>query len=245
MYYGSNVNMYYQEKSFVPGAGYNPHAGQKLPLKVEERPNQYVAMDCEMVGVGNHGLQSALARVTIISWYGTVLFDEYVKQDQEVTDYRTFVSGITTEVLDNEMLDFATCRKRVQELLKDKILVGHALENDLGVLNISHPWHLTRDTAKYEPFMKMRFNDGVLWPRGLRDLCWELLGRDIQVLGKPHCPREDALAALDLYRVVWQQWEGTIEYKLSAARAVQYVRTQHKPYQRLQRPSNQSYMFQV
>ena len=80
------------------------------------------------------------------------------------------------------------------------------------VLGIQHPWHMTRDTAKYEPFMQVRF-DGCLGARSLKDLCKEQLGREIQVLGRPHCPKEDALAAMDLYRCVWRHFEKSIEYQ--------------------------------
>jgi RNA exonuclease 4 len=173
---------------------------------------QFLAMDCEMVGVGEGGGHSALARVTLIDFHGNVVMDELVKPQWEVTDYRTFVSGITKEMLDNATMDFATARKLVLRHLKGKVLVGHALRNDLGVLGITHPWYMIRDTAKYDPYMKLRM-DGCLWPRSLKDLCLELLGRDVQVYGRPHCPKEDAMAALDLYRLVSPQWEKSIVYQ--------------------------------
>jgi len=174
--------------------------------------DQYVALDCEMVGVGQDGKTSALARVTIIDWDGNIFLDEYVKPDTEVTDYRTFVSGITEEHLVNyATLNLLQCRQIVLEILRNKIIIGHALENDLRALGIDHPWYQIRDTAKYDSFMKVRFNDGVLWPRKLKDLSRERLGREIQVIGKPHSPFEDALAALDLYKLVQKPWETVIE----------------------------------
>ena len=93
--------------------------------------------------------------------------------------------------------------------------MGHALKNDLAALRIHHPWQDTRDTAKYEPFMKTRFDDGVLWPRKLRDLCKEKLGTDIQEFGKAHSPIEDATSALDLYKSVRNKWEKTMQYKIN------------------------------
>lgn len=200
------------------------HGGKKqvLSLKTLKQRGMTVAMDCEMVGTGQHGKQSSLARVTIVNWYGTVLFDEFIRQDNVVTDYRTFVSGITPQILETHArMDLETCRFRVQEILADKILVGHGLKNDLRALGMTHPWHMTRDTAKYEPFMKVRFNDGILWPRGLKELAKTRLFRDIQVTGKPHCPYEDAMTALDLYRLVSQNWEKVIEYKINKTREIQ------------------------
>jgi RNA exonuclease 4 len=52
-----------------------------------------------MVGVGPEGKSSILARVSIVNYYGEVLMDKYVTPTERVVDYRTFVSGITPEVL--------------------------------------------------------------------------------------------------------------------------------------------------
>lgn len=180
--------------------------------------SKYVALDCEMVGVGRHGAQSALARVTLIDFYGNIMMDEYVRPDLPVTDYRTFVSGITQEMLDTATMNLYTAQKCVKMLLEDKLLIGHDLQNDLQALGITHPWHMIRDTARFEPFMKTRFpGDESLWPRGLKDLSAEKLGREIQVYGRPHCPKEDAQAALDLYQMVWLQWELCVEREVNMA----------------------------
>jgi RNA exonuclease 4 len=180
----------------------------------EEEKRKYVALDCEMVGSGYRGKRSVLARVTIVDWNHNVLFDEYVKPEYPVTDYRTFVSGITPEILDQAQLDLHSCRQQVSEILKGRILVGHALKNDMRALGISHPWQMMRDTAKYEPFMKARFDDGILWPQSLKTLSKNKLRRDIQVTGKAHCPVEDAVSAMDLYKVARHKWEQAMDYKI-------------------------------
>lgn len=193
-----------------------------------EEKAQYLALDCEMVGVGYSGHKSALARVCIIAWTGKKIFDRYVRPSEDVTDYRTFVSGITQEHLDsNKALTLEECREQVIEILKGKILVGHALKNDLHALNINHPWYATRDTGKYEPFMKTRFDDGVLWPRKLKELAKEKLGRDIQVNTKAHSPVEDAKTALDLYKLVRRKWEKVMDYKIRRTQEIEKLRTPH------------------
>ncbi|MGH0135835.1 UNVERIFIED_CONTAM: hypothetical protein FKN15_029152 [Acipenser sinensis] len=53
-----------------------------------------VAMDCEMVGVGQSGEDSIVARVSIVNHFGKCIYDKYVKPTEKVTDYRTAVSGI-------------------------------------------------------------------------------------------------------------------------------------------------------
>lgn len=173
-------------------------------------PSSIVALDCEMVGVGRNGERSSVARVTVVDWEGNALIDTYVIQKQAVTDYRTFVSGITKDNLDGATSTLEQCREQISRLLYNRILVGHGLKNDLDVLGITQPWWLTRDTATYLPFMKKRVNNLVWWPRKLKELACEKLKREIQVFGKPHCPFEDAMAALDLYKTVQSQWEQEI-----------------------------------
>ena len=176
-------------------------------------------MDCEMVGVGEYGLTSTPARVTIVNWDGHVVYDQCIRPTEPVTDYRTFVSGITAADLESESaVDLEQCRARVAKLIGGKTLVGHALKNDLTALQLHHPWQYTRDTAKYEPFMKQRFdnhyNNGVLWPRKLKELMWEHLELEIQPLGRPHSAHEDAYAAMRLYQAVRPKWEKVMEYKI-------------------------------
>jgi len=193
----------------------------------------YVALDCEMVGIGADGHASAVARVTLVDWHGQVLLDQYVRPTDPITDYRTFVSGITSAHLITAGT-LEDVRPRVQELLQDKILVGHALKNDLKALGIHHPWYNTRDTAKYEPFMQVRFDDGILWPRKLKDLVQEKCDREIQVSGRPHSPIEDASAALDLYRSVRVKWESVITYKMQKTQQILLQQQQQKELQQQQ-----------
>jgi len=190
----------------------------------QEEKDQYIALVCEMVGIGYNGHRSSLARVCMVDWDGNTVLDLHVRQHQQVTDYRTFVSGITEKHLTSEnAVELYECQRLVEKIVKNKILVGHALKNDLSALNIFHEWHQLRDTGKYEPFKKLRFNDGVLWPRKLKELTKEKLGRDIQLLGRPHCPFEDAKAALALYKRVRNKWEKVMKYKMKKTREIEEI----------------------
>ena len=60
-----------------------------------------LAIDCEMVGVGESGRRSALARVCIVNDDGNVIYDEYVKPKERVTDFRSAVSGILPSHMDD------------------------------------------------------------------------------------------------------------------------------------------------
>lgn len=118
------------------------------------RGDMYFSLDCEMVGVGPEGLDSALARVSIVNWDGNVVLDTYVQVSEPVTDYRTFVSGIKEEhIRSDQAMPIEQVQSLVSKLLTGKILIGHALDNDLKALCLSHPWTDIRDTAKYVPFM--------------------------------------------------------------------------------------------
>ena len=44
---------------------------------------------------------------------------------------------------------FEIVQRKVADLVKDKIIIGHALHHDLKALLLSHPKRLTRDTQFY------------------------------------------------------------------------------------------------
>lgn len=138
----------------------------------------------------------------------------------KVTDYRTFVSGIVAKDLEgDDAMTLSEVRKLVKDTLHGKILIGHALENDLKALQFNHPWHDTRDSATYAPFMKKSMTDSkVLRPRKLKELVRDKLGIDIQTLGEAHDPIEDANAALRLYKMERMQWEKSIMKQVADAR---------------------------
>ena len=182
--------------------------------------SRYVALDCEMVGVGDDGIRSALARVSIVDWNGTCLLDTIVKVKEPVTDYRTFVSGITQDDLESEKaMDYHQVRSIVKSLLHGKILIGHALKNDLAVLQLQHPWYDTRDTAKYKPFMK-QIKKEVMGPRKLKEIVYENLGMTIQ--HSSHSSMEDSISALLLYKKVRIDWEKVMEYKIYKTKCIQH-----------------------
>ncbi len=176
---------------------------------------KYIAIDCEMVGIGTDGVKSALARASVVNWDGEVLLDTFVRVPERVTDFRTRVSGVRAKdisVKNDDAIDHEECRLKVGELLMDKILVGHALKNDLSALMISHPRHDVRDTARYKPFMRATGRSGgKLRPRKLRDLVFEHLGMRIQVEGEAHCSIDDARASMELFKYARVRWEKELE----------------------------------
>ncbi|KAL5638564.1 hypothetical protein ACGC1H_005286 [Rhizoctonia solani] len=161
-------------------------------------PGRYVAIDCEMVGVGENGAESSLARASIVDFQGRVILDEFVSQRERVTDYRTQVSGIRPKDMINAK-PFSQVQALISALLssQDRVLVGHALHNDLSALLLSHPAARIRDTQVYagrKPIPgkgKAKAKEGeqeekTLWEKyrsnriGLKKLVKEELGVDIQ-----------------------------------------------------------------
>ena len=112
----------------------------------------YIGLDCEMVGAGRHGVESLLARCTLVTMDHQnevqVLYDEYVKPSKTVTDYRTQYSGITPHHLSFcAKVTVDQCRMQVMNILsnnenKKAILVGHGLENDFQVLKFQVCTHV-------------------------------------------------------------------------------------------------------
>lgn len=210
----------------------NKKASKPTVVEIEELSDEqkqnYVAIDCEMVGVGENGRESALARVSIVNWHNDVIVDKYVKVDQPVTDYRTFVSGISPAHLESDdAISLHECRALVSSVIEGKVVVGHALKNDFDVLRLSHPWYLIRDTAKFEPFMKTAdksiktYDPNNLVPKKLKDLAKDKLGMNIQQAGISHDSIEDSIAAIELYKKARRKWEKAIQWKMEKTRNIE------------------------
>lgn len=213
MVYNMNKEINKHEKDKLEGKvfEFNPNKANtsttiKEPVKVgiseDTRINsnkskeigKYIAMDCEFVGVGPEGKESALARISIVNYFGHVVFDEFVKPREKVVEWRTWVSGIKPEHMKNA-ITFKEAQKKTADILEGRILVGHALKHDLEALMLSHPKSLLRDTSRHLPFRK-------LYAKGktpsLKKLTTEVLKISIQE--GEHSSVEDARATMLLYK---------------------------------------------
>lgn len=93
----------------------------------------FVALDCEMVEVD--GYEDGLARVSIVNFNGQVLLDTFVKPEGKITNFWTWVSGVYPKHMYNAT-PLKEALQKVSKILKDKIIIGHALKNDFKVLQI-------------------------------------------------------------------------------------------------------------
>ncbi|KAI0284968.1 hypothetical protein BGY98DRAFT_946467 [Russula aff. rugulosa BPL654] len=169
--------------------------------------DQMLAIACTVIGVGPGGNTSVVARVAICDYKGDPVLDYYVVPTMAVTDYRTSTSGITaTHLTSGEAKPFEFVQVHVAEVIKDKVVVGHSLWNDLSVLGIPHPAVNTRDVALYQPFrnaLKLP-NQSVCLPT----LTFHFMGRRGQE-GQQN-PLENARAAMNLYHSHANEWETAI-----------------------------------
>uniref|UniRef100_V5GJC4 RNA exonuclease 4 n=2 Tax=Kalmanozyma brasiliensis (strain GHG001) TaxID=1365824 RepID=V5GJC4_KALBG len=176
------------------------------PAKKE--PGNYLAIDCEMVGVGVNGSESVLARVSIVNFHGATILDRFVRPQEKVTDYRTWVSGVRPKDLKNAP-SFSEVQGEVANLIKGKVLVGHAIQNDLKALLLSHPRPLIRDTATFQPLRDLA---KTKYP-SLKKLAKLVLGIDIQLEGESHSSVEDARATMAVFRSQKSKWDETLRSK--------------------------------
>jgi RNA exonuclease 4 len=153
-----------------------------------------------MVGVRNN-TRSALARVSIVDYNGHIVFDEYVKPLDPVSDYRTWVSGIHPHHLAHAP-SFKKVQKQVANILKGKVLIGHAINNDLKALQLSFPESMIRDTSLFPEFKK--FAKGKKDTPGLKMLAKKLLDLDIQ--SSSHDSVEDARTTMLLFQQGMEEW---------------------------------------
>ncbi|XP_041842722.1 interferon-stimulated 20 kDa exonuclease-like 2 [Melanotaenia boesemani] len=178
-------------------------------------PTKYLAIDCEMVGSGPKGSINQLARCSIVSYEGDVVFDKFIKPSMPVTDYRTRWSGIRPRDLIKAM-PYSEARKEILKLLIGKVVIGHAIHNDFKALHYTHPSVMTRDTSRI-PLLNLKAGFAENECASLKRLTKAIFNRDIQTGKKGHSSVEDAKATMELYKVVEEQWERTLVTKSMAS----------------------------
>ncbi|XP_043846182.1 apoptosis-enhancing nuclease [Dromiciops gliroides] len=178
----------------------------KVTTSGHAMPNKCVAIDCEMVGTGPGGRVSELARCSVVSYHGDVLYDKYIRPETPIVDYRTRWSGITRQHMQNA-IPFRVAQKEILKLLKGKLVVGHALHNDFRALKYFHPRRQTRDTLSVPSLINQTGFPIRAQSSSLKNLALQLLNKRIQVGQHGHSSVEDAITAMELYRLVEVQWE--------------------------------------
>lgn len=181
------------ENCFNPLQGFVKTRPRKTPLP--EGSTSVYAIDCEMCYT-TQGFE--LARITVVSADGRLVYDTYVRPENEVVDYNTRFSGITAKEINKR--GASKVLKDVQNDLMgfinaDTILIGHGVENDLIALKMIHTMII--DTAIVFPHFY-----GLPYKRSLKSLVKFCLKRDIQTETTGHDSFEDARSCLEL--MLWK-----------------------------------------
>lgn len=153
-----------------------------------------LVIDTEMVTcvTGRTRCMAVAAQISIVDTDGNVVLHTYAHPCLEIVSYNTKHSGLTADLLQTAP-PLRQVRCKITRLIRGRVLVGHAIENDLWALNIFHPAHLIVDTQRIGQIQCMF---GSRTP-GLKPVCRELLQCDIQT--GSHCSLEDARATADLF----------------------------------------------
>lgn len=153
------------------------------------------ALDCEFC---KSRTGPVLTRVSLVNFQGDVVYDTYVKPEEEIIDYVTRFSGVTEEILEDVTTTAQDVQQRMLEIVSSTdILIGHSLESDLRVMQIRHPRVIDTSLIYDHP-------RGPPLRPGLKWLAQTHLARAIQkddgsVTG--HLSIEDLSASLDLVKL--------------------------------------------
>lgn len=154
--------------------------------------------------------------------------DEMCKTKEHISndEMRTHIHGITPNDI-KEKQGSSNLSQKVKELIKSKIIVGHDLDHDFGVLGFRVPSNLRVDTS-----IRFPWTAGKQYP-ALKDLAEIELNVKIQV--DTHCSKEDALAALLIYvckslcRIIiiqaknYQSWDDPLQYEEALMRKEKHI----------------------
>ncbi|CAD6586103.1 MAG: hypothetical protein TREMPRED_004333 [Tremellales sp. Tagirdzhanova-0007] len=168
--------------------------------------DQYVAMDCETVLLRSG---QALAKVGMVNHNGDILLESFVFcHPQNVIDYVSVHSGIHPGDLDGAPT-FEQIQPKIKAIIKDKILVGHAVFNDLAYIQHRHPYESVRDTSLYIPLRQLVGVQREGEYPSLKKLAAKVLDQVIQA--GEHDPVEDARATMAIFMSVREAFEESLE----------------------------------
>jgi hypothetical protein len=198
---------------------------EETPIQNKQTLTAAISIDCEM---GYTTLGMEMIRLSAISWpEGHELIDVLVRPIGEVLDLNTRFSGVSLDQF-NKALPYGTnpeahgdstsedgelesglmkvespaaARKLLfNKIGQDTALIGHAIDNDLNVLRVIHPFIV--DTVLLYPHPR-----GLPARYGLKMLTNKYLHRDIQNRHTGHDSKEDAKATGELVRLkVAEKW---------------------------------------
>lgn len=153
-------------------------------------PQRFLSLDCEFVQCGN---RHALARISIVDELCKTVLDSYVRPTERITNFITFVSGITYEHI-KHATTWQELRPKVESLLRNCSVVGHTTHSDLKVMEMEG-WKGFRSVIDISKCSVYRDEQNRI--QGLKKLAAKHLSHSIQK--SSHCSVEDASATMKLF----------------------------------------------
>jgi len=101
--------------------------------KKRGKETKILSLDCERI-LTKKG--DRLARVSIVNFYGNVVFDTLVKPWAKVVDYREWITGIKAVDLKHAP-SYPKIAPLLKKILNDKVVVGHSLTDDFKHLKLN------------------------------------------------------------------------------------------------------------
>ncbi|KAK7263183.1 hypothetical protein RJT34_30769 [Clitoria ternatea] len=155
------------------------------------KSTEMFAVDCEMV-LCEDGTEG-LVKICVVDHNLEVKLNELVKPDKGIADYRTDITGVSSQDLEAVTCSLANIQKSMKKLLSTgSILVGHSLHNDLRVLKLDYVRVI--DTS----FIFQLVDGSIRRRPSLDGLCQAVLGHKVREPGAPHDCLDDACAAMKL-----------------------------------------------
>lgn len=119
------------------------------------RETEVLALDCERI-LTEHG--ECLARVSIVNYYGNVVFDTLVRPISKVCDYREWITGIKPMDLKHAPTH-AKIAPILKKILEGKVIIGHSLHDDFVALKLNdQEYHCeVREISEFKVFKRPCF----------------------------------------------------------------------------------------
>ncbi|KAJ3677280.1 hypothetical protein LUZ60_003004 [Juncus effusus] len=150
-----------------------------------------IAIDCEMVSCKDG--TEALVRVCAVNRNLEVKLDTLVNPNKPIDDYRTNITDISAEDLEEVTVSLSDVQKLLKKILKKgTIVIGHSLHFDLLALKIDYP--LVIDTTNIFKYSDLPLGASP----SLNNLCKTILGKAVREDREPHNCLNDAKAAMQI-----------------------------------------------
>lgn len=164
-------------------------------MPFEHEGSHTFGLDCEFCQAASG---KVLTRISLVNFQDEVVFDWFVKPEEEITDYVTKYSGITAEKLEGVTTTLFDVQTEILKTVSSSdILIGHSLESDLSVMRVKHP-RIVDTSLSFEHLRGPPAKPSLKW------LAEKFLVKKIQTgekTGQGHSSIEDAKACLSLIKL--------------------------------------------